>query len=127
MSQNWYTCAECSETFHEDSISYCEKCDEHICDNCTTDKKPWRFIGEFEDILDNCPICAKDAKDAANPHKDFLGKALNIGDAVIAIWGRTSRTYLYKAKIKTLSPIRATVTSSSWKNTSIEKDLLIKI
>lgn len=85
MSQNWYTCAECGETFHEDSISYCEKCDEHICDNCTTDKKPWRFIGEFEDILDNCPICAKDAKDAANPHKDFLGKALNEGDDVVYI------------------------------------------
>lgn len=60
-------------------------------------------------------------------HKDFLGKALNIGDEVVAIWGRTSRTYLYRWVIKTLSHIRAAVIWPTWQAKSIEKDLLIKI
>lgn len=122
MSVDYYDCACCSNTgVYEEFINCCEGCGERICTDCANE-----YDEETCKLLD-CPICWEIAKDLANPHKDFLGKALNIWDAVVAIWGRTSRTYLYKWVIKTLSPIRATVTSPSWKNTSIEKDLLIKI
>ena len=137
MSVDYRSCSCCWDTRYEEAVTSCEKCGENICLNCVEGVdhlppaqyffKDWCQNDDGELLSIHCPHCIKKAIEDANPHKDFLGNALNIGDNVVAIWGRTSRTYLYKWVIKTLSPIRATVTSPSGKNTSIDKDLLIKI
>ena len=80
MSVDHYDCAFCSNTgVYEEYINCCEGCGERLCTDCANN-----YDEETCKLLD-CPICWKIALDAANPHKDFLGKSLNEGDNVVYI------------------------------------------